>query len=583
MRLVHIFAFTFVSADPTKPPQQRLNVQFTTDSSSRNTLGGPSSIVHKHSKAAAFSIFRSYGILGHRSAEGLQSQAAGPHGSLPTSSSVLLALKRVQEQYTSTKSTKLLSTHGLLEEKKGDENKTKERALDSRRHAQTLPITPSGPIVPRIGQQIIPRGAAASKLTRPSTSSSVADSQAASTSGHSSFDVTRTTESATSHASTEAISRTTPEAQLSLTHAASSTTHADSSDSDSDDLNAQVATRTSHAEAFATLDRESLEQYRTRHLHLAETPPSVTGWLKRLRGPLSATRSAQPNFNPPWMTLAPRTTQEQQELVIQNLNESFKDVGLLPSYRKKGGTGSGRKGRSKAGDVLAQVPEDSLYMLLPLWPRETDPVSTNVEPVGDRYYLPPIEERLYLLVYYVPFADRSGGTGGGGGSSGKKRSRSVTRRGEPGHSPHLSSRSVVLTAFRAIARLVTYVDLRGSGVRLPSRGMAVSGPLAAAVRGIPSASLRDVHHGEYVIAVCQKRDHGVEIVPEGLEKLGLCEPRTQATVFAGAGGVAHPAMQVRDPDMDAMNADPQPLTAIGRAAVEMVWLGCMAVTSFQGY
>ncbi|KAI0044483.1 hypothetical protein FA95DRAFT_1467929, partial [Auriscalpium vulgare] len=134
---------------------------------------------------------------------------------------------------------------------------------------------------------------------------------------------------------------------------------------------------------------------------------------------------------------------------------------------------------------------------------------------------------------------------------------------------------IVLEAFRVIARLVAHSDLRGSSVRLPSRGLAVTGLMAIAVRSVPPAALRDVHQDDFVIGVCLDREAGagVEFIPEGLEKLGLCAPRAD-----GAGVPAHPAMQVREAADE--EVEPQPLTAIGRAAVEMAWLGCMAVTTF---
>ncbi|THH14959.1 hypothetical protein EW146_g5439 [Bondarzewia mesenterica] len=577
MRLDRLSVLT---SDPNKLPQQRLNVQHIVDTLSRNTLGGPSSIIHKHSKAAAFSIFRHHGLLDPRPPGVPRSEGStqGPHGSLPTSNSILLAPKRVQVQYTSTKSTKLLSTHGLLDEREATRGQNKERGSESRKSTPDPPPLSSTSSSTHSGQQILSRSGASGKTTRPSTASSTAGSQIPSVSGHSSFDITPSI--ATVHQSNP------PQTSGTRTTASTTPSHTSDSDSDSDDSGPQIV-RTSHAEAFATLDRVSLEQYRSRHPPSPDSPPGVTGWLRRrMRGPSSsAIRSPQANFNPPWMTLAPRATQEQQERVIQGLNESFKDVGLLPSYRKKGGAGIGRKGHSKNGDVLTHVPDDSLYMLLPLWPRETDPVSASKEKVEGRTYLPPVDDRLYLLVYYVPFERDKRGAAKSEGFSSKKRSRSVSRRGEHGHPQSDSGRSIVLSSFRVIARLVAYADLRGSGVRLPSRGLSVAGDMTLAVQGIPSANLRDVHQDDFVIAVCLKREKGIDFVPEGLEKLGLCEPRVQPTFYGGALGTADPAMQVRDPDPDweAMNAEPQALTAIGRAAVEMVWLGCMALTSFRGF
>src|ERR1700753_542518 len=82
------------------------------DPYSANRRGGPGVIVHKHSQAKAFSIFRSYGLFRPKQP---QKPAQGSRH-LDTSQSILLATKNVQEQYTSTKTTGRLKTHGLLEE-----------------------------------------------------------------------------------------------------------------------------------------------------------------------------------------------------------------------------------------------------------------------------------------------------------------------------------------------------------------------------------------------------------------------------------------------------------------------------------
>ena len=63
-----------------------------------------------------------------------------------------------------------------------------------------------------------------------------------------------------------------------------------------------------------------------------------------------------------------------------------------------------------------------------------------------------------------------------------------------------------------------------------------------------------------MIAFCPSRERGVEVVPEGAEKLGLCMPRDGALR--------------ENLDLDA------PLSSLGRAAVEMAWLGALAVMGF---
>ncbi|KAI0058701.1 hypothetical protein BV25DRAFT_1890732 [Artomyces pyxidatus] len=578
-------ADTDSSADTAKPPQQRLNVSHIPDpNASGNKYGGPASIIHKHSKAVAFSIFRSYGLLDHRPGGAQRSQAGqGGHGTLPTSNSFLLATKRVQQHYTSTKTTKLLSTHGLLEEEKQEGSQTSQGGEASQSSKRTeRQLVPSRPSVAHEGARRILDASQIAEIEQETS----ADSQAASSrSVTSSLDLSRPSGSFMSHATSTIVSQSTstyrPSSAGSSVGATPRTSHDASedpsqSDSDSDESARQV--RTSHAEAFATLDPVSLEQYRARYPTAPDSPQSVTGWFRRrMKGPSTTSRSPQANIspiNPPWITLAPRLKQEEQDRVIQVLSSSFKDVGLLPSFRKKGGAGIGRTGQSKNGDVLTHIPDDSLYMLLPLWPRETDPASAMNHP-ADHLLPPQADQRLYLLVYYMPFEDRDQPRGGlvGDNTAGKKRSRSNPRKIESG----APQRSVVLKAFRVIARLVAHADFSGSGVRLPSRGLSVTGPMEEAMRGIPSAALRDVHQDDYVIGVCLNRDAGVEFVPEGLDKLGLCEPRMEVA----GGPLSHPAMQTRE--ISEEEVEPQPLTAIGRAAVEMAWLGCMAVTTFHGY
>jgi hypothetical protein len=287
-------------------------------------------------------------------------------------------------------------------------------------------------------------------------------------------------------------------------------------------------------------------------------------------------RAFPPNLvstNPPWLTLVTRSKQEEQDRAIQGLRSSFKDVGLVPSNRPKSGAGIGRKGKGKNKDVLTQVPDDSLYMLLPLWPHETDPASAASErrerPIRglDR------EQNLYLLVYYVPF-DKCGE-----GKPAKKRSRSRSRKGgdHERHHDHPTPLFDVRRGFRVVGRLIAHSDLNGSGIRLPVRGLSVTGSMAEAEVGIPPASLRDVHSDDFIIGACLDRSGTIDFVPEGLEKLGLCVPRTEPLVQLHT----HPAMQTADP-IEEDDVVPQPLTAIGRAAIEVAWLGCMALTTFYG-
>ncbi|KAL5528782.1 hypothetical protein ACEPAF_7919 [Sanghuangporus sanghuang] len=353
--------------------------------------------------------------------------------------------------------------------------------------------------------------------------------------------------------------------------------------------------RTSHAEAFATLEppfieylRQHTEKYDGASDH--DSQPSRFKGLRKLfhPQPLKGASKHSPqgpgtgnvavlegHYTPPWLTMAARSKQEEQERVIKNLNDSFRDVGLLPSF-KPNKNRQNKKGKRSSDNVFDQIPDDSLYMLLPMWPGETDPTSAALEDDSAMEVDIPIHERQYLLVYYVPNelskdkkpddkkrtrgshtssaashhsevstarsgADGKGGSGGGGagnGSGGKN--------------------SVCLSSFNVLARLVSYKDVNGSGIRVPTNGLAVTGPMSDAIAAIPQVRFQ-VDDLALMIAFCASRERGVEVVPEGAEKLGLCVPRTNFD----------------DPDSDA------PLSPLGRAAVEMAWLGALAIMGFE--
>jgi hypothetical protein len=214
-------------------------------------------------------------------------------------------------------------------------------------------------------------------------------------------------------------------------------------------------------------------------------------------------------------------------------------------------------------DIFAEVPDDALYMLLPLWPGETDPNSTKRYP-----YTPnpiPTHSRRYLLIYYKtpppkPVLLLEEGSKSRAGD--KKRARDPPA---PSVDP-LNDRAVLLHTFHISARVVSYRDLQGSGVRIPDVGLAVSGPLADAYDYLPS----NIRQDDYVIGLCHSRESGVEFVPEGFEKTGLTR------------NVPNPRAGELCEDDDSGSFDTLTiLTPIGRAVMEMAWLGGMAVTSFN--
>lgn len=345
----------------------------------------------------------------------------------------------------------------------------------------------------------------------------------------------------------------------------------DVSDSDDDDPR---PTRTPHSEVYGTVDASAIEQMRPRQD--ADHDPSA-GFLKRvfrgranipLPGPSNGQRPS--NFEPPWMTMASRNKQEQQQRVVDNLNTSFKDVGLLPSTHKdkpKHGSQKTKKiasGSSNSVDIFQDVPPESLYMLLPLWPGSTDPVSERKAP---NYVKPviPNEQRQYLLVYYkvpldAPEERRRE-------PESKKRSRNSPTSSHDSQTKRDDQRaSILLSTFHISGRLVSYKDLQGSGVRVPDEGLSIAGPLEAAFNSMP-ISVRDEGLFEFVLGVCHSREVGIEFHPDGLVRMGLCIQTSEPVE-----GPRSEEDEVPEPDFE--------LTPLGRAVLEMAWLGAMALTSF---
>ena len=487
---------------------------------------------------------------------------------MPTHDGILLATKRVQEQYTTTKSTAKLNEYGLLAAEGDNRRDTRREAnLSHPRRAPQNRSAGSPQEEPSTTRHIV-------DLSRIEGLGSQASSIRGATPSHlsvSSLDLSGITAIASSASTSQSVSSTASIVSSSESSSISErqlTPHDEVEEDNDNEFPNPVSRSTTYAEAYGTLDKRSIDKLKNEQV---PAPATRQGFFQRFISPTSGSTprtfsSTLTPINPPWMTLASRSKQEEQDRAIQGLRSSFKDVGLVPSIRSKG-AGIGRKGKGKNKDMLTQVPDDSLYMLLPLWPLETDPASAARE---RRQRMPRVlnqEQNLYLLVYYVPFDKR------GDGHSVKKRSRSRPRKGEREHpSPMFDVRH----GFKVIGRLISHSDLNGAGIRLPVRGLSVTGPLAEAELGIPPASLRDVHSDDFVIGACLDRSGSIEFVPEGLEKLGLCVPRTVPPVQLHT----HPGMQTADPVDEEVVL--QPLTAIGRAAVEIAWLGCMALMTFYG-
>jgi hypothetical protein len=182
----------------------------------------------------------------------------------------------------------------------------------------------------------------------------------------------------------------------------------------------------------------------------------------------------------------------------------------------------------------------------------------------------PIHERRYLLIYYVPFAP--GSTPGAPGQNSRE-GRNVKKRARPStgnsdlqraasekskfHSEHL-------TAFRVVAKVLSYNDVRTSGLRLPNEGIEISQSI------LPSSPAHDASFAvppvlstfgdTMVIAICPSPESTIEFVPEGLDKLGLCYRPGDLPISS----IAEPTESER-------------LSPVGRAIVEMAWVGCLSV------
>jgi len=115
--------------------------------------------------------------------------------------------------------------------------------------------------------------------------------------------------------------------------------------------------------------------------------------------------------------------------------------------------------------------------------------------------------------------------------------------------------------------VVTYDELRFSGVRVPSDGLAINGPEWEAMSYSTCVPLRDDQMMDTVVCHCLSRESGFDFLEDGLVKLGLCA-------------------REEFPPQDQFSEEEEPefkttVTPIGRAAIEMIWLGCLAITSFR--
>lgn len=558
------------SLDDSKAIQHRLNIRHVKDPHLKAGSAGPTTLVHKHSRATAFSIFRSFA---------LDRVNAPQHRRVQTRDGILLAPKKVQEHFTSTKTTRQLVTHGLLDDelrgargnRKGTQRLSFRESHDKgkRRAYEPKAETSKGKGKKKANVKSSSSSGAIYKQETSPTGSQATTSSAGSVSEHAALHTASAPIASSSH--TQLSSRAGLVMENATGIVPSSHHHDRHSRADSDED--RVPTRTPHAEAFGALDPTDIEHYMSRaNRPNTDSGPSLRArFWRAIRGTPRAEgpSSSAGLYQPPWIITAGRELQEENDRVINDLNNSFRDVGLLHTQPHKPGSKSMSK-RKHGPDVLDQVPDDCFYMLLPLWvgevshqDAEADGSEASTTTTAPSAAILP-ENRHYLLVWYVPWDD----------DPKRKDAEQQAQTKKSKHTSQTSSDSsqdaepipVCLTSFRVIARVVHYDDLRHSGVRAPGVGLAISGPAWEAMNDFDlvfASGSQDRRLTDAVICHCRGRQKGFLFDPEGLTRLGLC---TKETLEATS-----------DADDPMSNFS---LTTIGKAAAEMIWLGCLAVTSF---
>ncbi|KAK7473228.1 hypothetical protein VKT23_001326 [Stygiomarasmius scandens] len=291
----------------------------------------------------------------------------------------------------------------------------------------------------------------------------------------------------------------------------------------------------------------------------------------------------------------------QQQKILNSLEESFENIGLLPSVHDRGrdrdrersrtdrstrdsiaGRDQNKKGKGWLGqrriieeedtDVLGHIPQDALFMILPLWPEETDVYSQKAQP----FVLPEIsdQEKRYLIVFYKPM-QKEEEVALEGRQRGKEKERE--KENEPGHG-HGQSKSIMLSSFTVVALTVSFEELQALRVTLPKEGLMVTGPLEDAFRSIPGRTpLTDMSTRKCLLAHCNSRETGLEYYPDALLKLGLCSVVSDDS----DNGVPNPLPLGRvSEEFDSQKSVVVKLTSLGSAVSEMIWCGALAVTSF---
>ncbi|KZT40768.1 hypothetical protein SISSUDRAFT_982950 [Sistotremastrum suecicum HHB10207 ss-3] len=146
-----------------------------------------------------------------------------------------------------------------------------------------------------------------------------------------------------------------------------------------------------------------------------------------------------------------------------------------------------------------------------------------------------------------------------------------TERESSGQSKEKRPGPQQLSAYRVVAKILSYDDVRMSGLRLPEEGLVLPPALTSPFRR-PSSRIFDADSeaAPTIIAVCPgpSPNPSIEFIPEGLEKLGLCQDGTDMSWVDIDGTMSN-------------NNSGERLTLLGRAIVELVWCGCICVMDVE--
>lgn len=532
---------------------------------------GPTYLIHKHSRCHAFSIFQGYQVTGQKilashamllSNKAIQFSFANS----PEHKSSSKQQQRPHEPYENDPEVMKLQTHNLME----DDPDTPEPHRHQHPDIKPLPVSPPKPTPMRHTP-----GTPERNLSRKPSNDVL---RSVPRTGPSSFAVTEANRS--------------PKAVF-----------AETDDSVTSTSTLTPAPRiTPHAVAFDAMTDHPMTGVAPQPLSRA--PTNKFEWIKRAfgtgrpvgtaariqgHGPPSA--SLDGTYSPPWLLMAPQSVKQEEERIIQGLNDSFRAVGLIPQPKVRPTPSTRPKRPKPRSPFLDPIPRDAMMMLMPLW------IAEGGHAGGIAKHHVPMTERTYLLVYYVPFD--SSGRSGDSVSSGKKRTRRdrdrsdradrkkpTSAHGRPRLEPTDEERRNAPTildlppkkpkkvAFRVVAQMLSYADVRECGIKLPRFGLAVHGSLSDALLGNPMYHARGENYPA-VVAVCHGAEAGLELVTEGLDKLGL---RRNKAAIADEQQIALAAMEM---DADALEeelqARQQPLTPIGKSVVEMIFAGCVSI------